>query len=316
MKAAIYSKYGSADVLTVKEIERPEPKKKEVLVKVEACSLNPRDATIRNGEFKWLSGRKFPMLTCADFSGTVVSVGEGVKDIQLGDGVFGYMQSVQKGCSAEYVAVPQEWIAKKPKSIPHAVAAAIPCTYQTALQALRNKAKIKEGSKLLIYGASGGVGTAAMQLAKYFKAHVTAICSIANREYCKAQGADEVWCYDEENISHRDVQFDIIFQIFSKDGLLFSQMDKFLDRKGTYLTLIPSPAIFLNSLLNKIKSKPALHPVLVKSNKDDLAFLAFLLKEEKIMPHISEFFELHDMEEAHRMIEAGHTKGKIVITLE
>jgi NADPH:quinone reductase-like Zn-dependent oxidoreductase len=169
--------YGPANVLTIEELERPKRGKNEVLVKVEACSPSPRDATIRIGEFKWLAGRNFAMLICADLSGTVVSVGERVTDFHAGEGVFDYMQNVQKGCSAEYVAVPQDWIAKKPKFMQHAVAAAIPCAYLVGLHALRNKAKIKEGNRLLIYGASGSVGTAAIQLAKHFKALVTAACS-------------------------------------------------------------------------------------------------------------------------------------------
>lgn len=316
MKAVVYYQYGPADVLTVEDIKRPEPGKNEVLIKVAACSLNPRDAALRRGDLKWLSGRNFPKLTFADFSGTVVSVGEGVQDFHAGEGVFGYIQSVQKGCSAAFIKVPQRWIAKKIDAMPHAVAAAIPCAYLTALQALRNKANIKEGSKLLIYGASGGVGTAAIQLAKYFKAHVTAVCSTKKNEYCKLQGADEVWSYEEEDIVQRNEKFDVIFQIFSTNGLCYSRMKRLLRREGCYLTLIPSPAAFFASLKNKLTGQPSIRPVLVNVNRDDLDLLAFLLKEGKIKPHISRTFHLHEVVHAHRMIEANHTQGKMVMMFD
>ncbi len=315
MKAALFNRYGSTDVLEVKEIEKPVPQRNEVLIRVAACSINPRDIAIRNGDLKFLTGNKFPKLTAADFSGKVEAIGQDVKKFNTGTDVFGYIQSVKKGCAAEYIAVPEKWIAKKGYALQHTVAAAIPCTYMTALQGLRNKANIKEGDEVLIYGASGGVGTAAIQLAKYYKANVTAVCSSANVAFCRQQGADQVWCYDEHNIFQRRAQFEIFFQVYSKDGLMYKQGKHLLKRRGTYITLIPSPQVFVRSVLNKLTGEPALKPVLVKADRNDLEFLAYLAKQKVLQPQVTSLFELDEIKEAHSLIETNHARGKVVVTM-
>lgn len=315
MKAAYYERYGSAEVLQTGQLPLPHPARNEVLVKVEACSVNPRDIGIRSGELKFITGNKFPKITCADFSGSIVALGKGVKEFKIGDEVYGYIQSVNQGCLAEYIRVPINWISRKSNDIPHQIAAAMPCTYLTALQAVRNKAAIKKGEKILIYGASGGVGTAAIQLAKHYNAHVTAVCNSRNAAYCKQQGADEVWCYDEEDILAKENRFDIFFQVYSKYGLLYNQMKHLLKPNGSYITLIPSPGVFISSLINRIKGNPKLKLLLVKAVPDDLELLQKLAQQGKLRPHISHAFEMDEIKEAHKVVETNHAVGKVVVTI-
>lgn len=315
MKAAIYNLYGTSEVLQIANIKMPVQAKNELLVKVKACSVNSRDIGIRNGDLKFISGNKFPKITCADFSGSIEAIGNDVKGFEVGDDVFGYIQSVKHGCLAEYISVPVKWISKKPIDVSHKLAAAIPCTYLTALQALRNKAAIKQGDKILIYGATGGVGTAAIQLAKYFKAHVTAVCSSRNVACCKDQGADEVWCYDEEDVFAKQNKFDIVFQVYSKDGLLYNQLNHLVKKSGTYVTLIPSPKVFIASLINSLKGSPSLKLLLVKAVPSDLDFLMNLAQQGTLKPHISSVFKMDEIKEAHNLVETNHAVGKVVVTI-
>lgn len=315
MRAATFNRYGSTDVLKIQEVNIPTPKSNEVLIRVVACSINPRDIAIRKGDLKFITGNKFPKLTGADFSGKVEATGKEVKAFDIGMDVFGYIQSVQKGCAAEYITVPEKWIVKKPKDILHTTAAAIPCTYLTALRGLRNKANIKKGDRVLIYGASGGVGTAAIQLAKYYKANVTAVCSAVNAAWCKQQGADEVWCYNEQNIFDNKAQFDIFFQVYSKDGLMYNQGKHLLKNRGTYITLIPSPKVFALSLLSILTGRRKLKPVLVSTDRDDLEFLIFLTKHALIQPQVTSVFELDEIKEAHSLVETNHAQGKVMVTI-
>jgi NADPH:quinone reductase-like Zn-dependent oxidoreductase len=181
MKAIGYQKYGSAEVLEMLELPIPKPQKDEVLIYVSYISLNPRDVSIRSGNFSLITGKKFPKLTGADFSGTIVQIGDNVTNLKIGDMVFGYVEGLKSGISSEYTVVPKNKVAIKPDALTHQQAATLGCAYLTALQALKDKAHIKKGDKVLIYGASGGVGSAAIQLAKHFGATVTAISNSSNK---------------------------------------------------------------------------------------------------------------------------------------
>ena len=311
MKAFIYKSYGAADVLELVAQEIPLPQKGEVQIEVKAISINPRDANIRNGDLRFISGKEFPKLTGADFSGIISKLGEGISNFKTGDEVFGYIEDVKNGASAEYIVLPEKYLALKPKELSFEVASALGCAYLTALQTLRDKCKIKSGDRLAIYGASGGVGIAAIQLAKYFGASITAIANSANESLCKNQGVDNFIAYDKTDVFSLNEKFDIFFQVYSKEGSLYKKVKALIKASGIFCCLIPDPRFYFKTLF----ARPRFTFILVKSIKSDLDFLANLAREGKIKPVISKQLKLEEMMDAHKQIDNGHTVGKIVITM-
>ena len=215
MKAIVSNQYGSPDTLEYKEVERPVPNENQVLVKIHAASINKSNLILLKGEpflarlAFGLRKPKFP-IPGGDIAGTVVEVGKNVKQFQLGDEVYGDLSGYGWGGFAEYAAVPQEAIAPKPANLSYEEAAAVPMAALTAFQSLRDKGKIQEGQKVLIYGASGGVGTFAVQFAKAFGAEVTAVCSTRNVEIVESIGADHVIDYKKKDFSRIIEQYDLI----------------------------------------------------------------------------------------------------------
>jgi NADPH:quinone reductase-like Zn-dependent oxidoreductase len=313
MKAVVFHSYGSPDVLQMVDLPRPTITAEQVLVKVESFGINPKDAMIRSGALRWLSGRRFPKQTGFDLSGTVVEVGEAVTDLLVGDLVFGYLANFEGGAAAEEVAVPAAWVARRPASISPALAAAMPCTYLTALQALRDKARLQPGQHVVIYGASGGVGTAAIQLAKRFGATVTSVSSARNVDHCLANGADLALAYDQDNIFAASKQCDVFFQVFAAEGSLYGKARIVLKNRGVFVTVIPNPMFELRGVLNMALSLPRLRTVTVKSNRADLELLAQLAERGVIHPRIDRELSIDDIAQAHRLIETQHVRGKIVL---
>jgi NADPH:quinone reductase-like Zn-dependent oxidoreductase len=310
MKAIIYSHYGSPDVLELIGLPVPQHQKGEVLIQIKAIGLNPRDRNIRNGDLKFISGKDFPKLTGADFSGIITDLGDGVINLKIGQEVFGYIDDVKKGASAEYIAIPEKYVAVKPDPISFEVASTLGCAYLTALQTLRDKCEIKSGDKIVIYGASGGVGIAAIQLAKYFGATVTAISHSSHEMLCKTQGADKFIAYDKADVFSMPEKFDIFFQVYSKQAY-YDKAKSILRPNGVYICLIPDPRFLLQILF----ARPRFKSILVKTKKADLDFIANLAMKRAINPFISNQFQLEDMREAHKLIEGEHSSGRVVITM-
>jgi NADPH:quinone reductase-like Zn-dependent oxidoreductase len=311
MRAIVYDSYGGSEFLKLTDIEKPIPQKGQVLIEVKAIGLNPRDCNIRNGDLKIISGKAFPKLTGSDLSGIIVDCGAGVTNFKAGDEIFGYIEDVKSGGSAEYVVLPVQYLALKPKEISFDTAATLGCTYLTALQTLRDKCKVMPGSKVAIYGASGGVGVAAIQLAKYFGAVVTAVSNSSNENFCLSQGANSFVAYDKTDIFSSSDEYDVFFQVFSKQGSFYDKAKGILKHMGIYTCLIPDPRFLFKSLF----ARPYFKYILVKAKRADLDLLAKLAVERKITPYISNKFKLEQMKEAHDMINGGHVNGKIVITL-
>ncbi len=309
MKAIVYNKYGSREELEMAELPLPSPGRDEVLVRPVAISMNPRDIAIRQGALKFLSGSKFPKLTGSDVSGIVEAVGSGVNRFRKGDAVFGYAQGLKTGMSAEYITLPQKYLTFKPDGIDHASAATLGCAYLTALQGLRDKANLKPGQEVLVYGASGGVGTAVMQLAKSFGAKVTAVSNSRNEAYCREQGADEFIAYDKGDPFEGDRKYDVFFQVFSKQGVYYGKAKQILKRSGTYITLIPNPLFAIRYLF----AKPRFRFIMVKTRIPELDFLAERVESGNLKPHISVELPLEEMKEAHRLVETSHVVGKVVV---
>ena len=316
MRAAIYESYGPPEVLKIKEVELPSIKDDDrVLVKVHNASVNVFDCLYRKGykPTRLQNGFKKPKtrILGIDVAGTIEAVGKNVKRFKVGDHVFGSCL----GSHAEYVCPRESVLSLMPKNLTFEEAAAVPCTAQTALQALRDLAQVKQGQRALIYGASGGIGHFAVQLARYFGAEVTAVCSTSNVSWVKDLGAHEVIDYTKEDFRANGVKYDVILDAVSK--LTFFSCLRSLSEKGVYITehlLYPKYhpiQLLMSPLISQKKAKTHL----AQPNDKDLDFLRGLLEEEALRPVIEKCFLLDQIVEAHRHVESGRTKGKIVLEI-
>jgi NADPH:quinone reductase-like Zn-dependent oxidoreductase len=327
MKAIVYEKYGPPEVLQIKEVEKPTPKDNEVLIKVFAATVAAEDPMMRSFTFSplfWLPlriafGLIRPRKTIlgSELAGEVEAVGKDVTKFKQGDQVFG-VDIKGLGAYAEYKCLPEEGvIAKKPANITYEEAAPI-CGALAALNLLRDQANIQSGQKVLINGASGSVGTAAVQFSKYYGAEVTGVCSTTNIELVKSLGADKVIDYTKEDFANCGQIYDIIFDAVSKSS--FSRCKGVLTQKGIYLSAVPTLAVLLQMLwTSKIGSKKikfsatGLRPISERMNL--LKEFVELIETEKIKSVIDRRYPMEQIAEAHRYVEKGHKKGNVVITI-
>lgn len=313
MKAVIINQYGSADVLQYTDIKKPQIKGDQMLVKVHATSVNPIDWKIRNGMLKLLPGSKFPMVLGFDVSGEVVEVGDRITRFKTGDPIYAKMEQLTGEAYAEYAAVSEKVAAYKPTNMTHEQAAAVPLAAMTALQALRDKGKIQVGQKLLINGASGGVGTFAVQIAKVLGAEVTAVCSTRNVELVKSLGANRVIDYTQQDFTQDTVRYDVVFDVVGKRSL--SECKNVLQPNGVYITTQPFPSNFLQSFLTLLKPGQKYKVILLQSSGSDLAYLKEQIEAGKIRSVIDRTYPLSETAAAQTYGEAEHAAGKIVITI-
>ena len=321
MKAIVCTRYGPPEVLQLKEVEKPVPKDYEVLIKVHATTVTSSDVRIRSFTYPswfWLPGRlmfgfRRPRKTIPgdELAGEIESVGKDVKLFREGDQVFGMSTSFGLGGgNAEYKCLPEErGLAIKPTNMTYEEAAAVPFGGMTALAFLR-KANIQSGQKVLIYGASGSVGTYAVQIARYFGAEVTGVCSTANLEMVKSLGADKVIDYTREDFTKSDQTYDAIFDAVMKTS--FSRCKKSLKERGIYLT-VDWP--LLHALWAPMTSSKKVAFGLGSTKSEDLVFLKELIEAGKIIAVIDRRYPLEQIVEAHKYVETGHKKGNVVITV-
>ncbi|USK35465.1 NAD(P)-dependent alcohol dehydrogenase [Bacillus sp. F19] len=323
MKAIVYTKYGPPDVLQLNEAEKPTPRDNEILVKVKATTVTAADIRVRSFTVPlsfWLPARitlgiRQPKKTTLgmELAGEVESVGKDVKLFKDGDQVFAASQA-GFGAYAEYKCLPEDGpISIKPSNITYEEAAAIPIGARTALYYLR-KANIQSGQKVLVYGASGSVGTYAVQIAKHLGAKVTGVCSTANLELVKSLGADQVIDYTREDFSSKGETYDVIFEAVGKSS--FSACMKSLKKDGTYLSVtVPLPGFRM--LWTKLTSSKKL--ILSQNspeNSEALNFLKELVEAGKLIVVIDRYYAFEEIVCAHRYVEKGHKKGNVVITVE
>ncbi|NBI30967.1 NAD(P)-dependent alcohol dehydrogenase [Chengkuizengella marina] len=321
MKAIVYEKYGSPDVLQLKDIEKPTPEDNEVLIKVHARTVTSGDIRKRNGSRKTLPiwpiskmaiGFRKPkknILGC-DFAGEVVSVGKDVKRFKKGHQVYGLYG--KKGTYVEYICMSEDGaVVQKPSNMTYEEATSVPFGAISALYFLR-KGNIQSGQKVLIYGASGSVGTFAVQLAKYFGTEVTGVCGTTNLDMVKSLGADHVIDYTKEDFTKNGQTYDIIFDTVGKTS--FSRCKSSLKRQGFYVLAVFSYRQILQTLwTSKIGNKKVVSGVASESN-EDLMFFKELIEEGKLKSVIDSFYSFEEIPEAHGYVEKGHKKGNVVIT--
>jgi NADPH:quinone reductase-like Zn-dependent oxidoreductase len=316
MKAIVYTKFGPPEVLQLQEVEKPTPKANEVLIKIVATTVVKEDPDWRASPgFNGILKPRHAILG-QELAGEVETTGRDVTRFSPGDQVFG-MDSF--GAYAEYKCMPENGaLAIKPANMSYEEAASVPNGALTALPFLRDKGKIRSGQTVLIYGASGSVGAAAVQLAKYYGTKVTGVCSTTNLDWVKSLGADQVIDYTQEDFTESGKTYDIIFDTVGKRS--FSACTGSLTDEGIYLSTVPTPVIMLQALWSarsgskKVKFVAAgLRPASEKIK--DLVFLTELIEAGKIKPVIDRRYPLEQIAEAHRYVEQGHKKGNVVITV-
>lgn len=331
MKAIIYKEYGGPDVLHLHEVEKPNPKSNEVLVRVHAVSVNYGDIIARN--FKNLPASEFNMLSVFrimarfgfgyskpkkqilgnTFAGEIEDVGDAVKQFRVGEQVFGYTGETM-GAYAEYLCIQEAGIIDaKPSHLTFEEAAAIPYGATMALCLLR-KANIQKDQSVLIIGASGAIGSAAVQLAShYFGAEVTGVCGTQGIEYVKSLGAARVIDYKKEDFTKNGESYDLIIDILGKES--FSKYKASLRQKGIYMPVSFKSGKLLQMLRTSIGGGKRVICALATPGQEDLAFIREFLEERKMKPVIDQIFPLEKAAEAHMHVEAGNKKGSVVLTV-
>ncbi len=311
MKAAVINSYGSPEVFQYTDVEKPQIKSDEMLVKVYASSVNPVEWKIRQGKLKILTGNNFPMILGFDVSGEVVEIGNQVTGFKPGDLIYARLNKLPGGAYAEYAAVPKETAALKPANMSHEEAAAFPLAGLTALQGLRDEGGMKPGHKVLINGASGGVGTYAVEIAKAMQVEVTGVCSAKNIGLVQSLGADRVIDYKQQDFTKESIQYDIIFDIVGNRS--FDECSKVLKPNGVYITTQPYPQNYLESFIRSLIPGKKYKVILVQSRGEDLAYIKELIEAGKIRSVIARTYPLSEVAAAHAASETEHTTGKIVI---
>jgi len=319
MKAIVYTQYGPPDVLQFAEAAKPVPKDREVLIKIHAASVNAFDWRVMRGK-PWftrlmMGGLLTPKhkILGADIAGRVEAVGTSVRQFQPGDEVFGG----KIGGFAEYVCALEDRLALKPANISFEDAAAVPVAAITALQGLRDQGRIQRGQKVLIDGASGGVGTFAVQIAKSFGAEVTAVCSTRNVETARSLGADHVIDYTRQDFTKSGQRYDLIFAANAYHSIF--DYRRALSQEGIYVMAGGGwnqilQLLLLGPLLSRMGSKKMCFFV-AKINQKDLVLLKDLLETGKVVPIIDRRYPLSGVADAVRYLEEGHAQGKVVITV-
>jgi NADPH:quinone reductase-like Zn-dependent oxidoreductase len=324
MKAIVCTKYGPPDGLQIQEVAKPTPKADEVLVKVHAASVNAYDWHLLTADIflvRLMGGglrRPKKAIPGVDIAGRIEAAGSNVKQFRPGDEVFGDISACGNGGFAEYVAVPEHALALKPAALSFEEAAAVPMAAITALQGLRDQGKIQAGQKVLINGASGGVGTFAVQIAKAFGAEVTAVCSTRNLDLARTLGADRVIDYTQEDFTRNGQTYDLILAANGYHPL--SAYKRALTPQGIYVMAGGKPgqifqAMLLGSWLSDNGGK-RLGGFTAHANQKDLVMLKELLEAGKVVPVIDKRYSLSEAAEALRYLGAGHARGKVVITVE
>jgi NADPH:quinone reductase-like Zn-dependent oxidoreductase len=325
MKAILHTKFGSPDELQLKKIDKPIPKDNEVLINIHATTVTSTDCNVRNFTFvpalflipaRIMFGVFKPKINILgfDLAGEIETVGKDVKQFKEGDQIFG-TSGTAFGAHAEYKCMPEDGVLTiKPANMTWQEAAAVFLGAHTALFFLRDKGNIQAGQKILIYGASGGVGTFAVQLAKYFGTNVTGVCSTNNMEMVKLLGADKVIDYTKEDFTKNDETYDLIFDTVGKTS--FSRCKGSLKQKGVFLTALMGLTEIIQIILTSMTGGKKIQGGVAAERVEDLEFFKKLIEAGKLTSVIDRCYPLEQTAEAFLYVEKGHKKGNVVITLK
>ena len=311
MKAMVFTKYGAPDGLQLVEVDKPMPKAGEVLVKVMATAVNQADHHVLSGSLRFSTGlfRPKQSILGSDIAGVVEAVGPNVTQLQVGDAVFGDLSGRGRGGFAEYVAVPEAVLVSKPANLTFPQAAAVPMTAVTALQGLRDRGELQAGERVLINGASGGVGSFAVQIAKALGAEVTAVASTCKLKMVQAIGADHVIDYKKEDFTKTGQPYDLIFDTVGNRSV--AEYGRALGKNGRFVTTTFLPAL----LWRRRRDGKKMVNMMAQPNQKDLAYLAELLAAGQVNPVIDRCYPLAELPEALRYLAEGHAQGKVIITV-
>jgi NADPH:quinone reductase-like Zn-dependent oxidoreductase len=311
MKAMQYTGYGSPDRLALNELPVPQPSATQLLIKVAATSVNPIDWKRHDGSLRWIVPVKFPSVPGFDVAGEVVAVGDRVDRFKPGDRVLAFLSLRGPGAAAEYCVADEAFAAPVPPGVSDLEAAGMPLAGLTALRALRNLGRLQPDQRVLIVGASGGVGHYAVQIAKSFGAWVAAVCGTANVDWVRDLGADEVIDYTRQPHLEAAQSFDLIFDCVSV--LSYRDVQRLLKPAGIYVTTLPRPEFLLRSLFLPLYSARRFKMVMVKPDRKDLASLAEFAAAGRLKTRIDSVYPLEQLAEAHRRSQTGRAAGKILI---
>ena len=313
MQAMVIEGYGGPEQFQQRQMPTPRPSENQILIRTHAASVNPVDWKMRKGMLRMIVPRTFPSVLGFDVSGTIAARGNAAAAAgwEVGEEVCCFLDDRRGGAYAQYALAGANVVVRKPASLSHEEAAAMPLAATTAWQALVDLGKMRSGSRVLINGASGGVGTFAVQIAHVLGAQVTAVCSNSNAELVRRLGADEVIDYQERDIVNLGQTFDIIFDAVAKRS--FNECRRILAPEGRYVTTLPSPQSVFFALGTKFMRQKCF-VIVVKPNGGDLRTLMRMVDDGKLAPVIDQVIPWQDVAEAHRISEEGHVRGKIVLT--
>jgi len=310
VKAIRFHRYGAAEVLRWEETRAPRPGPGQVRVAVHAAALNPKDILTRKGKMRFVSPG-LPHLSGQDLAGVVEAVGPGVRAKRVGERVFGMIGGLGAGACAELAVLKASECALMPRRASMTEAASVPLAGLTALQALRDLLRVAPGERIVLNGASGGVGVHAIQIAKILGAHVVAVSSERNLAFVQELGADEVLPYDEAPLVERSGSFDGVFDIFGTAP--YERASHLLAPRGRYVSTLPRPRIVLRSMASKVVPQLEARLVLVRSRARDLARLAQWIDEGRLRPLVDRVWPVEEAADAHRYLETKRARGKVVL---
>jgi len=313
VKAIQFDRYGAPAVLACREVAEPVCGPAQLLVRVHAAGVNPKDCLVRKGKFRWFTGRRFPLGVGHDFAGTIEAVGPQVHDFQAGDAVYGMTNGWHGRTYAEFLVAQPSETALKPASLGFAEAAAVPLAAMTALQALRDIGGVTPGQRVCINGSSGGVGTFAVQIAIILGAHVTAVCSGRNADLVRRLGAHQVLDYTHDDIRRLPEPVDVFFDVFGNG--VFPEISPCLKPRGRFISTVPGLPILKWGLFSRLWPGPRAHLVIVKSCAADLQTLSGWIVEGRLHPVVDREYPLAEATQAHVYVETKRARGKVVLTV-
>ncbi|MCX7165237.1 MAG: NADP-dependent oxidoreductase [Rhodocyclales bacterium] len=315
MRAVMYDRFGEASVLTVRELPVPRPGRGEVLVRVTLASLNPVDFKLRSGMLRLIGRPRRPAITGKDFAGVITGLGAGVQGYAVGQRVFGSVAPLGgQGSCAQFVALTTDLVAPTPDAVSDEAAASLPVAAGTALQALTDVARIRRDQSVLITGASGAVGSAAVQIARSIGARITGVCGTQNIDYVRLLGAEQVIDYKSADWTTIDRQYDVIFDAAAVASFAIARPR--LQPAGIYINTMPRPELYWAALAARLGSRQRCVPFMLKTTSAQLRQLAQLAASGVIVPHVQETVDMTQVAAAQQRMEQGRVHGKLCVRMD